>query len=233
MEATVADMREAWYTIKEFLSCKDATYLFLRFDSEHFNGGYAIIKLPYGKNIDLLYAILWHNSVLHPGIDLKYAGFYSRLHGQVYNIREPLDRFFGFDGITVLEPQLKDMVVEAVQREVAERTISKVGDYIRTNFDSLENEIRRNAETAYSRGQSTLDFYKKIAINDWRISESAMVDFIDDPENIQNPNSQLNRYVDDLINGHEEELARLWCAHRTSQKLLDRLYAENGDVNDE
>lgn len=101
MKATAEDMREAWYKAKDFLEAENEVVLFLNLDSEYSKNGYTVVKLPYGENIDLLYAMSWHDSALHPSIDLKYAGFYNRQHKQSYNIREPLDRFIAFDGVNV------------------------------------------------------------------------------------------------------------------------------------
>jgi hypothetical protein len=226
MNAIVTDCKEAWDTAKIFLGNPDETHLFLQMESDYTKGGYTVVKLPYGENIYLLYAMKWHNSVLHPGIDLKYAGFYSRQHKQSYHIREPLRDFFEFDGAHIYEGQIKDMVKKAVQRTVADRISGKSEEFSGLPLDGLSAEICRDAETAFSKKETAIDFASKIAFSEIYISEIAMADYIDNPDNINNPASQLKRYVDDQINGHEEELARLWFAHRASQQILDRLYAE-------
>jgi hypothetical protein len=227
MNAKVTDCKEAWDIAKIFLEDPNETHLFLQMDSDYTKGGYTIIKLPYGENIYLLYGMKWHDAVLHPGIDLKYAGFYSRQHKQSYYIREPLRDFFNFDGVIIYEGQIKDMVKTAVQRTVADRIAGRAEEFSGLSLSSLNAEILRDAETAFSKKEIILDFASKIAVNEWHISETAMIDYIDNPENINNPKSLLKRYVDEKINGHEEELARLWFAHCTSQKILDRLYAES------
>ncbi len=226
MKATGTDMRDAWQHAKTFLEKPAETHLSLWIDSEYAKAGYTIVKLPYGENIDLLYALSWYDKVLLPNIDLKYAGFYSRQNKQSYNIREPLDRFFGFDGGYMYESELKKMVTEAVQKTVAAKIA--LGTDITNGLlaSSLNTEVIGMAEKAFSMNETILDFSKKIVFHDYHISESAMVDIIDNPENIRNPNSILKRYVDDILKGHEEELTRLWFAHLTTQKLLDRLYAE-------
>ena len=229
MNAKATDNLETWNITKTFLENPNETYLFLQMESEYTKYGYTIIKLPYGENIYLLYATSWHDSVLCPGIDMKYAGFYSRQHKQSYHIREPLDRFFEFDGVKIYESQLKDMVKKAVQRTVAEYISGKAKEFSGLSLDDLNNDIIRDAEMAFSKKEITLDFAEKIVFNELFISEKAMIDYIDNPDNINNSESHLKRYFGDIINGHEEELARLWFAHCTSQKILDRLHAEYKD----
>ncbi len=227
MNATATDMKEAWDRAKEFLEAPNETVLFLKFDSEYSKDGYTIVKLPYGENIDLIYAMRLHGECLHPNTGLKYAGFYHRQHKQSYCIREPLNRFFEFNGKHIYEGELKTKVIEAIQRAVANKIADMADSYSELDISGLDAEIIRDAETAFSKKETMILFSKKIEIKEYWISESAMVDLIDNPDNIENPKSQLKRHVDDRVNGHEEELARLWYAHLTSQKLLDRLYAES------
>jgi len=226
MDAKATDNRDAWNMAKTFLEDPNETHLFLQMESEYTKSGYTIIKLPYGENIYLLYATSWHDSVLCPGIDMKYAGFYSRQHKQSYHIREPLNNFFEFDGEKIYEGQLKDMVKKAVQRTIAEYISGKAEEFSGLSVDELKTDIIRDAETAFSKKETTLDFADKIIFNELFISEKAMIDYIDNPDNINNPKSHLKRYVGDIINGHEEELARLWFAHCASQKILDQIYSE-------
>ena len=226
MNAKVTDCKEAWDIAKTFLENTDETHLFLQMESDYNKAGYTIVKLPYGENIYLLYAISWHDSILYPGIDLKYAGFYSRQNKQSYNIREPLNGFFEFDSVKIYEGKIKDMVKKAIQRTVADHITAKANEYSGLSFDNLKAEIFCDAETAFSKKETMLDFADKITFNELFISEKAMIDYIDNPDNINNPKSQLKRYVGDIINGHEEELARLWFAHCNSQKILDQLYTE-------
>jgi hypothetical protein len=220
-------MKVAWDIAKAFLENHEETQLFLQLGPKISTSGYTIVKLPYGDNITLLYATEWHNAPLHPGRDLKYAGFYSRQHKQTYDIKTPLTGFFNFDGKYVYEGEIKAMVKAAVQRTVADHIAASADKYSGLPFDNLDSEITRDAETAFSKKKATLDFADKIAIDEWYISDSGMVDFIDNPANIHNPDSILSRYVDDQLRGKEEVLARLWFAHCTAQKLLDRLYAES------
>ena len=72
-----------------------------------------------------------------------------------------------------------------------------------------------------------LNFAAKIPVNEYYISETEMVEYIDNPANVNNLDSLLKRKMDTQLNGSEEKFVRLWFANRTSQKLLDRLYAEN------
>jgi len=134
--------------------------------------------------------------------------------------------FFRFDNKIIYESKIKDMVKKAVQRTVADRAAVKAAEFKGLSFDNLKAEILNDAETAFSKEETMLDFSSKIVFDEYYISEAAMVDYIDNPENINNPKSQLKRYVDEKINGHEEELVRLYFACQASQKILDRLYAE-------
>jgi len=235
MNATVTDCKEAGEVLKTFLENPNETHLFIKIESEFAGNNYTIVKLPYGENIYLLYGSSWHNTVLHPGIDLKYAGFYSRQHKQGYNIREPLTCFFRFDNKMTYESKIKDMVKKAVQRTVADRAADKTAEFKGLSVDNLKAEILSDAETAFSKEETMLDFSSKIVFDEYYISEAAMVDYIDNPKNINNPNSQLKRYVDEKINGHEAELVRLYFACQASQKILDRLYSEyvEGEKNNQ
>jgi hypothetical protein len=234
MNATATDRRDAWARAKEFLDTPTETTLSLQMDSEYSKELFTIVKLPYGKHIDLLYAFSWHEPRLHPGLDLRYAGFYSRQHKQSYHIREPLSRIFEFDGKPVYEGDLQKMVVSAVQSAAAGIIVDLAKNYKEFNYDGLDDDIKSYAEAAFSKRDTVLDFSKKIRFDGHRCSESAYVELIDNPGNIGNPESLLKRYVDDVVFGHEEELARLWYAHLTAQKLLDRLYAESeGGTGDE
>jgi len=234
MNAIIKDMKEAWVISKKFLSNEDDSHLCLKVDSEYSNEIYTIIKLPYGENIYLLYAVRGYtNAPLIPGSDLKYVGFYSRKHKQSYLIREPLTAFFEFDGKHVYEGTLKKEVIKAVQTTVAEYISSRADEFSELTFDDINDEIIRDAEIAFSKKEIVHDFASKIEVSDWRISETSMIQYIDNPNNVHNPDSALKRYVDDIIRGHEEKMARLWYAHCKSQLLLDRLNAESagGDSN--
>ena len=228
MKATAKDGKYAWDIAKEFLRNETETHLFLQMDSEYSKTGYTIVKLPFGENTYLLYAASWHDSVLHPGSDLKYAGFYNRQNQTSYNIREPLNGFFGFDGKLIYESETKRIVKAAIQKAAAEYIISIADKYIGLPLnDDLDAEIINDAETAFSKNETILNFAAKFPVEEYWISETEMAEFIDNPDNIHKPESLLKRKMDGQFKGNEEKFARLWFAHRTSQKLLDRLYAEN------
>jgi hypothetical protein len=234
MNATVKDNKYAWDITKEFLGNETETHLFLKIDSEYSKTGYTIVKLPFEENIYLLYAASWHDSVLHPGIDLKYAGFYNRQNQMSYNVREPITGFFGFDGKHIYESETKKIVKAAIQKAAAEYIISIADKYIGLPLNDFDAEIINDAETAFSKKETVLNFAAKFPVEEYWISETEMVEYIDNPDNIHKPESLLKRKMDGQFKGSEEKFARLWFAHCTSQKLLDRLYAENaGGVGDE
>jgi len=219
MNKSAEDFREAWNIAKAFLDDTKETYLMLSVGTIPSTSHYKIVKLPYGKNIFLLYCLSWHDAELCPGIDLKYSGFYSRANEQTYDIREPLTRFFGFDRDFIHEITLKNTVIEAIQRSVTEHIASHVEEFSGISITN-QDDVTSDVEKAFSKKETNIDFAKKITISEWSISNRDMVDFIDDPESL------LRKKTENRIKGHEEELARLWVAHCASQKILDQLYTE-------
>lgn len=152
---------------------------------------------------------------------MKYAGFYNYTEAKVYAINSPLDRFLGFEKDLLTEHRLKDIVIEAIQQAVVNHIDNNVEAFSGLSVDTGDSTLTDDAEKAFSKKETKVNFGKRIVINDWSISHRDLVDFIDDKENF------LKRKVEIKVKGNEQELARLWVAHQASQKILDQLYAVN------
>jgi len=227
----VKDCKEAWDMIKSFLENQNETHIFLKMDADHSKNGYSVVKLPYKENIYLLYAITCYNSIQHPGSDLKYAGFYHRKNKQLYNIQGPLTCLSMDDHTKIYDYQTKNMVIEAIQQTVAKYIIEKSSEYKSPslNDNDFYSKIINDLETTFIKKDTWMNFSAKIPVNTWEISENDMVEYIDNPANIDNPESILKRKIDGKIKINEKNFIRLWFAHCTAQKLLDRLYSEHAE----
>jgi hypothetical protein len=229
---TAKDYKHAGRIAKKFMENTNETYLYLHVGSG--NSIYTIAKLPYGENMYLLYADKWFSPSSLPGTDLKYAGFYSREHKQSYDLREPINGFFEFGGKQIYEGELQRMVKTAIQKTAAEYIIKEAQKYDGMPLDDLKVEILGDAETAYSKKETALHFYEKFPFDEWYVSKTAMVEYIDNPNNVYDPDSWLKQRVDALIGQEKdkEKYIRLWFAHCMAQKLLDGLYAaeKNNDI---
>ena len=225
MRATVTDCKEAWDRAKLFLDKTDETLLFLKMDSQYSKTGYTIVKLPYGKNVFLLYAFSWHDNMISPGLDMQYAGFYCKTNEQTYDIRDPLTAFFGFDKPYIYEGTLKDMVMEEIQKATAEHIAANAEQFSGIPAMQPDSSAVDDAAKAFSKKEKILDFAKKISISEWSVTKRDMVNFIDDPDPV------IQKKVEELVKDRKEELARLWVAHCASQKILDQLYAEYAGNN--
>lgn len=225
MNATASDYRDAWVKAEAFLQDKTETYLMLGVDTEPYKTSYTVVKLPYGENIALLYAIESNQADQSPCSDLKYSGFFGLSNGKAYDIRTPLDRFFGFERIPKDMICLKGVVKDAIQGAVADHIADHAEEYSGIPGANFSGDGTEDAVKAFSVKQTKLYFGKKIEIRDWSISDRDMVDFIADPD------AFLTKKVEAQIRERKEELARLWVAHCAAQKILDRLNAETAGGN--
>lgn len=221
MKVTAENFRVAWDLAKTFLENRNETLLMLEVETEPTKMNYAIVKIPYGKDTSLLFSPEESQECMYPGRNLKYAGFYNYTEANAYAVSSPIDRFLGFDKELLTEHRLKDIVIEAIQQAVSEHIVSNVKEFSGLSVDTGDSSLTDDAEKAFSKQETKVNFGNKIVINDWSISHRDLVDFIDDKENF------LKRKVEIRVKGNEQELARLWVAHQASQRILDQLYAVN------
>jgi len=227
------DCKDAWDAAKAFLENPDETHLFLHVGPENSPGSvYTIVKLPYGENIYLLYADKWSSPSVRPGADLKYAGFYSSQHKQTYCLQTPLTEFFEFNGKQIYEGEIQRMVKETIQKTAAEYIVGEAKKLDELPIDRLSAEILTDAETAFSNKKTVVSFSEKIPVNEYYISKTEMVEYIDNPQNVYNPDCLLKKKIDSLIESDKEKFTRLWFAHCTVQKLLDQIYEAEKKIND-
>lgn len=220
MNANASDFKEAGAIADAYLKNKNETYLMLSVNTEPYKTSFTMVKLPYGEDVMLLYAIDSNQAAERPCGDMKYAGFYSLKNGQAYDIREPLDRFIGFSRRFVHESDLKKSLTAAIQNAVADHIESKIMEHSGMNTGVTDAEAAEAAIEAFGKKQAKVSFAQRIKIEDYYISKQNLVDFIADPDAL------LVKKVEFHIHGHEEELARLWFAVCSAQKILDELNAK-------
>jgi len=222
-----SDFKEASGLAIAFVQDKNRRDFAFSVDTGGSTKSYIFFKLPYNEHIDLLYGEehTKFRKMAKPGSAMKYLGFFSTMDENAYCLEEPLSSLYWFSRkhtVSESTTSMRGKIMQDIRQTAMERIFTFISNTAPPDRQELLLAVEE-ARQAYQQGKALLDFTERIDVPAWHIQHEDYIRYVDDPAALVS--EEVNRLFADYAEG---DLARLWVAYSTAQRMLDQIVARSG-----